>query len=218
MKKKLNFITLLIGVAIVISIFNSEEVSLMKASFLVGVDEGMNNANEIIESGRSSNKIIFLSLESKGNTMPSELLNKKSGNSIPTRINRAMVKVPMEIESGLNLYWEFLLSVISFSGIIMIIYNFIRIIIAVNKSVIFEWINVKRLRRIGVGFLIMFITSAFLAANQNSVVLELLEIENYKIINTSYDGSILMFGIISFLVAEIFAVGLKLREEQELTI
>ena len=218
MKKRLNFITLLIGVAIGIIIMDSEVVSLMKASFLDGFNEGQENGSEIKESGRVSNKTLILSLESIDNAMPSELLNKKTGDTMPARINRAMVKVPMETVTGLNLFWEFILAFFSFAGIIMIIYNFIRIIIAVNKSVIFEWINVKRLRRIGIGFLIMFIITAFLAVSQNSSVLEVVDIENYKIINSLYDGIVLMLGMISFLVAEIFALGLKLREEQDLTI
>ena len=218
MKKRLNFITLLIVVAIGIIIMDSEVVSLMKAAILDGIHEGQENGSEIKESGRVSNKTLILSLESIDNAMPSELLNKKNGNTMPARINRAMVKVPMETVTGLNLFWEFILAFFSFAGIIMIIYNFIRIIIAVNKSVIFEWINVKRLRRIGIGFLIMFIITAFLAVSQNSTVLEVVDIENYKIINSLYDGIVLMLGMISFLVAEIFAVGLKLREEQDLTI
>jgi len=218
MKKRLNFITLLIGVAIAIIIMDSEVVSLMKAAILDGIHEGQENGSEIKESGRVSNKTLILSLESIDNAMPSELLNKKTGDTMPARINRAMVKVPMETVTGLNLFWEFILAFFSFAGIIMIIYNFIRIIIAVNKSVIFEWINVKRLRRIGIGFLIMFIISAFLTVSQNSNVLELLDIENYKIINSLNNGIFLMLGMISFLVAEIFALGLKLREEQDLTI
>ena len=218
MKKRLNFITLLIGIAIGIIVMNSEGVSLLKLSFAEGLREGQNSAQEVIETGKTKNKLMVLYLEPIANNLPSELLNKKNGNIVPASINLTMVKVPMDTEQGLNIYWEFLCSVIYFSGIIMIIFNFIRIIIAVNKSVIFAWANVKRLRRIGIGFFIMFIINAIMIYNQNSLASEILEIENYNIINSSIDGSILFIGMISFLVAEIFAVGLRLREEQELTI
>ena len=218
MKKRLNFITLLIGIAIGIIVMNSEGVSLMKLSFAEGVREGKNSANEFFETGKTKNKIMVLYLEPIANNLPSTLLNKKSGDLIPASINLTMVKVPMDTEQGVNMLWEILCAVISFSSIIMIIYNFIRIIIAVNKSVIFEWINVKRLRRIGIGFLIIFIANAIMIYDQNSVASEILEIENYNIINSSIDGIILFIGMISFLVAEIFAMGLRLKEEQELTI
>jgi len=104
------------------------------------------------------------------------------------------------------------------AGFIMAVYNFLRIIFAVNKSVIFEWINVRRLRRMGIGFISIFVFNTIMILVHKHTVLQLIEIENYKIINSPLEGSILMFGVVSFLVAEIFAVGLKLREEQELTI
>ena len=207
MKKRLNIITFFIGVAVGFSYLNSEAISALEECYRLGVDDG------------DQTELVILTLESTESlAMPNELLDKKSGELLPTRINNATVKVPVGERSMLNLLlMSFCLMFLNVSYI-MIVYNFLRIIFAVNKSVIFEWVNVKRLRIMGIGFIIMFIAGAGLIFIQKYTILGLMEIENYRIINSPYDGSILMFGVISFLVAEIFAVGLRLREEQELTI
>ena len=218
MKKKLNFITFLIGVAIGFSFINSEEISMLKASMSENFIDGQDYARKA-KTESLINRIFFLNLESASSkNLPSEFLNKKSEEMASARINQIMIKVPVEVESGLGILFDFLFSLAMFAGVIMAIFNFLKIIFAVNKAIIFEWINVKRLRRMGIGLVIMFIASAIIVTNQNYIALKVIEIENYDIINSAYDGIILMLGMISFLVAEIFAMGLKLKEEQDLTI
>jgi len=164
-------------------------------------------------------EFLFLTLAPVVNyTMPDEIVNKNNGKILPMRVYHAMVKVPVERQNILNLIGVFLGSIFIIAGFIMVVFNFLKIIIAVNKSIIFEWINVKRLRRMGIGFAIVFVVSSISAFIQNNTIMKLVEFENYKIINPSYEGGILFLGIIAFFVAEIFAVGLRLREEQELTI
>ena len=227
MKRKLNFITFLIGIAVGISIYNSEAILIIKESAMLGYKTGIEIVQKAKESKDLNNELDYISKQEFliltlepliSYTMPDELVNTKNGKLLPMRIFHAMVMVPVEKKNALNLLGIFTGSIFILAGFIMVVFNFLRIIIAVNKSVIFEWINVKRLRRMGIGFVLIFITSSISAFIQNNTVLKLVEFENYKIINSYYDGGILMFGIISFLVAEIFAVGLKLREEQELTI
>ena len=230
MKKRLNFITLLIGIAIGISVINSEAIMIIKESAMVAYNNGYERgkmAKELEEQGQDSEALSYISRDEYliltlapvvNYTMPDELVNKKNGKILPMRIYHAMVKVPVERKNILNLIGVFLGSIFIISGFIMMVFNFLKIIIAVNKSVIFEWINVKRLRRMGIGFVLVFVASLISAFIQNNTIIKLVEFENYKIINPSYDGGILFLGIIAFFVAEIFAVGLRLREEQELTI
>ena len=214
MKKRLNFITFLIGIAVGLNITNSEFIN----NFTNGYMESRTMKRDINESSTKQSFILGLTPEISY-TMPDILLNKKSGELMPARISEAKVRVSSVDNSfGAGILWKFLCSVLIITGFIMVVFNIVKIVLAVNKSVIFEWINVKRLRRIGVGFVIIFVIDTIASIVQKNVALKLIEIENYKIINSSYDGSILMFGMISLLVAEIFAVGLKLKEEQELTI
>ena len=214
MRKRLNFITLLIGVAVVLSIINSEDAAVYKMSFMMGVESG--------SKGMTTDEIVkpyILRLGPVGgNFMPDNILNMKSGEMIPMSINTAIVKLPANGGRSLDILWQFPGVVLGLIGIVMFIFNFFKIIIAVNKSIIFEWINVKRLRRIGIGFILVFISDIILEAINKLAILELIEIENYTIANYLFKSGTLMLGMVAFLVAEIFAVGLKLKEEQELTI
>ena len=209
MKKRLNIITFIIGVAVGISYLNSESISALKECYMLGYDDG----------DESQTELVYLSLETTESlAMPNELMNKKSGELMPTSIKNATVKVAVGERSMLNLLSMILCLIILNVSYLIVAYSFLRIIFAVNKSVIFEWVNVKRLRIMGIGFILMFIGNAILGFVQKYSFFKIMDIENYKIINSPFDGSILMFGVISFLVAEIFAVGLRLKEDQELTI
>ena len=209
MKKRLNIITFLIGVAVGISYLNSEAISALEYCYNLGVDDVNGDQTELV----------LLNLESTESlAMPNELLNMKSGELLPTSIKNATVKVAVGERNALSMLGILLFSFILNVSYIIVAYCFLRIIFAVNKSIIFEWVNVKRLRIMGIGFFLMFIARAIFIFTQRYTIFGLMDIENYKIINSPFDGSILMFGIISFLVAEIFAVGLRLKEEQELTI
>ncbi|MDR2920201.1 MAG: DUF2975 domain-containing protein [Tannerella sp.] len=217
MKKRFNLITFFIGIAVGISLWNTveKEFADMKASFMEGYKEGMN---------RASNKpahfdSFYLALRPTGDSyMPDSIVNMKTGEWVPTRITETYVRVPKAEGLSMDLLWIFPASIILIGGFIMIVFNLVKIILAVNKSIIFDWVNVRRLRRIGIGFVIMFVVNIVISLLHNTLALKSLEFENYDIINSSYDGGILMFGMIAFLVAEIFAVGLRLKEDQDLTI
>lgn len=217
MKKRLNLITFFIGIAVGISLWNAVEKELadMKASFMEGYKEGMNRASDKPVHFDS----FYLALRPTGDSyMPDSIVNKKTGEWVSTRITETYVRVPKAEGPGIDLLWIFPSAIILIGGSIMIIFNFMKIILAVNKSIIFDWINVRRLRRIGIGFIIIFVANTVVSLFHNNLALENIEFENYNIINSSIDGGILMFGMIAFLVAEIFAVGLRLKEDQDLTI
>ena len=85
---------------------------------------------------------------------------------------------------------------------------FIRFILNVNRDKVFVWENIPLLRWTGWGILI---PSAIFATY------DLLEhTPADKVYNQTMDGFI--FSLFCLIVAEVFAIGLKLKEEQDLTI
>ena len=108
--------------------------------------------------------------------------------------------------------------VMALTAIIMLIFNFIKIMISVNKSEIFAWINVRRLKRIGLSFILFFISEALISIYDGIVTTEMIKLSDYSILMESFSVNALVEGMIAYIVAEIFAVGLRLKEEQELTI
>ena len=215
MKKRLNFITALIGVALGIMLMNHTQIA-----FVDGFKEGLNSSKENEVSLHIETTDLF-TLELKPAAelaKPTPLLNVKSGEWMPARIRTVTVEMPPSKKSGWMMVWTFVCAVLFITGVVMCVYNFLKIIFAVNKSVIFEWINVKRLRRIGIGFLIMFIANLFLMLTNYILASKVIELADYTIKRTVFEGDLLLLGMTSFLIAEVFAVGLRLREEQELTI
>lgn len=86
--------------------------------------------------------------------------------------------------------------------------SFIRFILNVNRNKVFEWDNVLMLRITGLGLLLF----ALLGSTEellNGIGLEQVYDEFFMI---------LIFVVFNLIVAETFAIGLKLKEEQDLTI
>lgn len=102
---------------------------------------------------------------------------------------------------------------------ILAIIQFIKFIRNINRSEIFSWQNVKLLRKLGIYLLIMFIVNLVTSIQSTWQVSQILSIPEY-----SYNWlqplseSSLLLGVLAFVFAEIFAIGLKMKEEQDLTI
>lgn len=215
MKKRLNLITFMIGVAIGLSLYSFLEKQFveMKAAFMAGYEAGSN------EEFTKMSDFFYLTLEPVDYlSMPDSLYNKKANMWIPARISNVCVDVPVEPHSDLDMIWILPLAILLLAGFIIVIINFFKIIVAVNKSIIFDWVNVRRLRRIGVGLGLMFLVHLTLSLVENNRISKLVDFEHYTTVGESFNGGALLAAMIAFLMAEIFAVGLRLKEEQELTI
>ena len=86
--------------------------------------------------------------------------------------------------------------------------SFIRFILNVNHNKVFVWENVNLLRLTACGL----ITLVIVAAGD-----ELYTGNSFTEVYDHFFDS-LLFGLFSLIVSEVFAVGLKLQEEQDLTI
>lgn len=146
------------------------------------------------------------------------LLNLKTNNLIPAQHTQSIIW--MEGEKSLLPTWlNGLLSIIGLVTVLWAVVLFYRLINAINHEVIFEWINVRRLNRIGIALLISFFMLQISWFFNYLSVKQLIELEGYDI---SFWGEFktvhLILALVSLLVGRIFAMGITLREEQELTI
>lgn len=106
---------------------------------------------------------------------------------------------------------ELLIVILGIACIFLIIRSliaFIRFILNVNRDKVFVWENVPLLRWTGWGLLT---ATAIIAIHD---LLEHIPIE--RIYNNSIDDFI--FSVFCLIMAEVFIIGLKLKEEQDLTI
>ena len=214
MKKRLNIITFLfIGIIILATVVES----LLKSNTLF-ID-----VNKSIENYESKNDYESFSLKLRPNNFltPDSLLNEKTGKWMPACAKEVEVYIQRdEIEYFYrdDLVIIIIFIIIALIGLYMLIVNFIKILISVNRSVIFDWINVRRLRKIGTGLILIFIADAIISIYESVLAIGHIKIANYSILMEAFSENLLIEGMIAFIFAEIFAVGLRLKEEQDLTI
>ena len=86
--------------------------------------------------------------------------------------------------------------------------SFIRFILNVNRNKVFVWENVNLLRLTACGLMILSVVAA---GDELSTGCSFVEVYEHF-----FDAFI--FGVFNLIIAEVFAVGLKLQEEQDLTV
>ncbi len=86
--------------------------------------------------------------------------------------------------------------------------SFIRFILNVNRNKVFVWENVNLLRLTACGLMILSVVAA---GDELSTGCSFVEVYEHF-----FDA--FLFGVFNLIIAEVFAVGLKLQEEQDLTV
>ena len=103
---------------------------------------------------------------------------------------------------------EFIAEMFAIVAALVSFISFIRVILNVNRNKVFVWENVNLLRLTACGLMILAVIASCdeLYTGCNFV----------EVYDHFFDA--FLFGVFNLIVAEVFAVGLKLQEEQELTI
>ena len=115
-------------------------------------------------------------------------------------------------EAGLANTWahllEFFAEMFAIVAALVSFISFIRFILNVNRNKVFVWENVNLLRLTACGLMVLALVAA---GDELYTGCSLVEVYDHF-----FDAFI--FGVFNLIVAEVFAIGLKLQEEQDLTI
>ena len=112
-----------------------------------------------------------------------------------------------------------LLGLLKLAVSIWAIVLFIKWVVAVNRSDIFTWHNVRRLRRMGVLMLVSCAATWLVEYLTVHSVEQVFTLPGYELsLAGTVPLSVLLLGLCSLIVAEVFAIGLRMKEEQDLTI
>ena len=103
---------------------------------------------------------------------------------------------------------EFFAELFAIVAAIVSFLSFVRFILNVNRNKVFVWENVNLLRLAACGLMILAVVAA---GDELYTGCSFVEVYDHF-----FDAFI--FGVFNLIVAEVFAVGLKLQEEQDLTI
>lgn len=149
---------------------------------------------------------------------PDSILNMKTEKNIPVVYTQMMTQV----SPNRNITHSVLSAVFQFLGFIAIILTlvfFIKLIISINRSEIFEWKNVKRLRIMGWALLISFFCTMIPSLMDLLTAMNAIQLKDYAVSPAVLDNlSDLFLALGCLVVAETFAIALKMKEEQDLTI
>ena len=227
MKRRLNIlcavVLLVMGWSVGVSLY------YMGLGMTKGVQMGMDAAREMQEEGsydklEELNNLKTVSLfpkflhDYKGGLFTDSVRNEKTGQYVPMAYTNLMVSVPVH-----KAVWQNVVSggmgVLALAAGVWALVLFIRIVVAVNRSDIFNWRNVRRLRRLGILLIVGFVCVLLPEYLSLCSLREVFSLEAYDLtLSDSVKVTNLLLGLISLIVAEIFAIGLKMKEEQDLTI
>lgn len=210
MKTRLNILCFFIFAAIIGSVVHTVGEGLH--DFLWG----MSSANE----HKDVDDTVFLSLKPTTiGAYTDSVFNSTTNEWMPIQYREIVINPK---NNTLSPGGQALVMIISLLVIFFAIFQiviFCRLIYAINKSIIFEWSNVRKLRLIGWAMIISFLMHALFIYIYYAASINAVSIPDYSIVSDNmWNFSLLIPGLGVLLMAEIFAVGLRLREEQELTI
>lgn len=230
MKRRLNI--LCVVVLLVLGWSVGKSLYHMYIAIEVGVEKGLEmarNADSTEDLERSKDfealtNITTVGLvprvitEKAGTLMCDSAYNVKSGEFVP--VAHGLLMVGLKTPKSLGV-WVLagVLSWVSLIAIIWALVLFVRIIVAINRSDIFSWLNVRRLRRLGLLLILEFGCTCLSAYLTLCSLREVFALEHYELdLPDTVNITTLMLGLVALIVAEVFAIGLKMKEEQDLTI
>ena len=217
MKRRLNLLCLLVMLVLSYSVFST------LYDFGRGVSAGLKMAKNIKadKAAKNDNPALHLKLAAftpdNFTCFTDSVYNEKTSSYVPAMYSQLIVSVKTN-PSMCTMLISGILSLLEFISIALSVVFFIRIIISINKSDIFNWKNVRRLRWLGVALLLNFISEAVPALMNDYELSSVFSLSGYSM-ETSIDSVMLVIlGLVSLIVGEVFAIGLKMKEEQDLTI
>ncbi len=216
MKTKLNIFCLLIFAVIIVDILMATDLMFS------GMVSGYKSAKHTYETNTESvdgYRVVSLipnEITWRNAITITDSATNKSYKAWPTQINLPIEESPSGITGRI-------LSVIigiaiMVAGIITLI-SFIRFVLNINRNNIFTRKNTKYLKRIGWSMIIIGLLATIKYCNDVYAATQTFSLTGYTIgySDAVYTGTIL-FGLFSLVMAESFSIGLKMKEEQELTI
>lgn len=147
--------------------------------------------------------------------------NTLTGEQTPIMPVKVMAFIKGEKETKTSIAMAGIIGTIGTAAYIFFLCYLIRFIRNVRRKEIFEWKNVKILKRMGLSIIVAFITTLIVNLTHYAMAASIFVPKGYSIewFEIISDNILLLgIGIAAMIMGDVFACGLKMREEQELTI
>lgn len=190
----------------------------ISSDFSQGISDGWNHADQVKSDSISENpyKVTYahVTVRQLENTVEETVASKQLDKDIPYRVTSIMTYV----EPGT---WYFILQSLTLPYIFAFIYGLyclIRFLIAISRRQVFTDKNVHRIRWFSYSYVAGYILMTFLTWLSERTAIAQISLPGYEFIPTALADADWISMVVIILFAEIFAVGTKIKEEQDLTI
>ena len=226
MKNRLNAFCVLI--VLVFTLVVGYQLKDTFCSFIAGFNEGYSHSTSVTMNHEKSSMSDFISksklfvhpfeiVPSTGHIKYDKIKNVKLNRDDDYILTNGMVFLDRgSIILQMSLM---LLNLISYFFYVWSVVYFFRFIRNINRNIIFDKRNIIQLRKLGWGFVIVFFTTLI------SSYLDFYDMTKYFSLSYAeikpyhpFASTEIFMGLTAFLFAEVFSIGIKMREEQELTI
>lgn len=218
MKRRLNILCIIVFIVLGVSLYTTGY------QFGAGIAAGVNIAKEQDTKMKENENSMFNGDFRIVNVVPTiamwkpdTIVNAKTGaeelavyKQMAVRINKDLNFTQLIITSSCSLLNIF----ITIAALVI----FVLLILSINKSKIFEWRNVHRLRWLGIFLIISFALELLPKITNYWGLKDVFALDNYILAPFALQVTDMLLGIACLIVAETFAIGLRMKEEQELTI
>lgn len=212
MKGKFNFIGILILIVLSMSLISSFTINFN--DFKKGFVEGY-KANKETKLEKS----FYINLSPNQEIDLPKLYNLKTQEEVSYIPNEVIIKSTKYTPPTPIVLIQYTAALLFLPFILLSLYFYIKFIVQVNKGKIFEKKNAATLRFLGVSLIISFILEVILQTTFYTVAKSAIQLENYSIVySDSFSYIQLLAGLTALLMAQFITIGVKMREEQELTI
>jgi len=161
-----------------------------------------------------------IQLEPKSNNIlySDSIVNIKSGKMMPVSYTKMYVN---DRTKEPNTKLNSILNIIVFLGglpFFIIPFIFYRLIHSFYKDSIFTMKNIKRIKTLGLLYLILFVTKFTYILGNYFLDKSTIELQNYNIIKPDLAYNFLLIAILMFIIAIVMSRVIIIKEEQDLTI
>ena len=212
MKRRLNILCLL--VVLVLS------YSLLETGYyvIVGLNAGI-EMSQTPEGLKQAAGMKAVSLApSDFSQLQDSVYNVKTNSYVPAMYGQLVVSVPVE-KNFQSMLIAFAIQMLGIVASVIAVIMFIKLIVSINRSLIFDWRNVRRLRWLGIMLILHYLCGLLPFLMAGWELEAVFALRGYTLHQSSLASILtLVLGIVSLIVAEVFAIGLKMKEEQDLTI
>lgn len=219
-KLSINFLCVLIIVVLAASLLYP--VYKLGYSFGAGFRAGLEQAATNGKKADISNVDVYFEPDAERFLYPKDSLEFADGSKLPVTYTRGTVYVDADKSNslGTTAFIDLLCLVGQGVFFILMLVQFVKFVINLNKGRIFVADNVRRLRKIALWLILMSVFGfACVIADEVAVSNLGLELPHYRLSSyTAMPWDVLIIGLVALLMAQAWSRGIQLREDQELTI